>query len=96
MKIFSREETTPVDIQIAAVLSEMEDIGVESDGYSTMMEYLERLYKLKKHDAPRRVSRDTLAVVGGNLLGILMIVVYERQHVMMSKALSQIRTPRLG
>ena len=82
------KKATPVDIQIDAVLHEMQTIGVTDENYPTMMTYLERLNDVnaKKRDAP--VSRDTIAIVVGNLLGILVIVAYEQKHVMTSKGFS--------
>lgn len=38
------------------------------------------------------VSKDTLMIVGGNIIGILVIVGHERMHLVTSKALSFIKT----
>ena len=48
---------------------------------------LERLYKIKKEHTSEKVDANTKAVVAGNLLGIAMILNYERVHVVSSKAL---------
>lgn len=95
LKIFSREKTTPVDREIDAVLQEMQKIGVYHDDYPTMMKHLDQLYDLREKSKPKVVSRDTLLVVGGNLLGVLLIVASERSHVMMSKGLGQLIRPKL-
>jgi hypothetical protein len=60
----------------------------DSEDYATMLNRLERLYKLKEKNAPRQISPDTLLIVAGNILGILVIVAYEHSHVVTSKALS--------
>lgn len=44
--------------------------------------------KEKEAGKPDRVSKETLAVIGGNLAGILLIISYERMNVIASKALS--------
>lgn len=46
----------------------------------------------KKNELGRRfkVSHDTLAIVAGNLLGIAVVVGYERAHVLTSKAFANL------
>jgi len=41
------------------------------------------------------VSRDTLAVIGANLLGILMIIKHENVNVITSRAMGLILSPRV-
>jgi hypothetical protein len=66
-----------------------------TEEYSNTLSYLERLVKLKAEDKPERISRNTVAVVLGNLAGILLIVAYEQKHVMTSKAFGTIlKTPK--
>jgi len=94
-RLFNKESgNTPVDKQIDAVLSEMDVKGVSSEEYPKLMSLLERLNKQKQQEKLPRVSRDTLFMVGGNLLGILLIVAYEQKHVLTSKGLNQL--PRVG
>lgn len=95
MRFFSKEETTiSVDRQIETVLDRMSTIGLASEEYKTMMDHLERLYEMKAKARPNRVSRDTIVLVVGNLLGIIVIVAYEQKHVMTSKGLSQLIRPK--
>jgi len=89
-----REVTVPIDGQITAVLIEMDNVGVTSDDYPGLMTNLERLHELKAKARREQVSRDTIAIVAGNLLGILLIVAYEQKHVMTSKGFSQIIRPK--
>ena len=92
---FRNENPMPVDNLIQKVLTDMEDVRVDSEEYSRLLAYLERLYELKTKERPKPVSRDTIAIVVGNLLGVLLIVVYEHGHVMGSKALSQVIRPNI-
>lgn len=91
---FTTETTTPVDSLIDSVLEEMHNKGVTSDEYPELMAYLERLYALKAKARREPVSRDTVALIAGNLLGILLIVAYEQKHVMTSKGFSQLIQPK--
>lgn len=87
MRLFVREKTSVLDEPISKVLTGMNTYGPEDPEYKTMMEHLERLMKLKADEQKSGVSPDTLAIVLGNLLGILIIVAYEQKHVMVSRGL---------
>lgn len=88
------DEPTPIDEQIVAVLNEMTTYGVDSGEYPILLRHLERLHELKTKTRQDPVSRDTMALIAGNLLGILLIVAYEQKHVMTSKGFSQIIRPK--
>lgn len=89
-RFFKDEPNAALESQIDAVLEEMQEEGVDSDKYPKLMTYLERLHKLKAGERRTPVSRDTIAIVAGNLLGILVIVAYEQKHVMTSKGFTQL------
>lgn len=78
-------EDTGLKTAIDNVYSEMAGSESHDEEYSKSVNQLIKLYSLK--EAPRRISPDTLAIVLGNLLGILMIVGHERTHIVTSKAL---------
>lgn len=83
---FRKDESTPLDKQIAAILEEMDAYGPDSDEFQKQLNNLERMMKLKRKNPQPRISPDTLAVVIGNLIGILVIVAYEQKHVMTTRA----------
>lgn len=84
---FRNQEPDKLDEPIAAVLQEMETYGPDSEEFAKNLAYLERLMRIKTDNkVENRISRDTLAIVAGNLLGILIVVMYEQKHVMTSKA----------
>lgn len=68
------------------ILDDMQAHDSDSQEYPTQLGYLERLNALKTAQRRNRVSPDQMALVGGNLLGILIIVAYEQKHAMVSKA----------
>lgn len=80
-------EQTGIEKAIDLILEEMLTKSSTDDDYIKMTAQLEKLYKLKEMDSPKRVSPDTLAVIAGNIAGILLIINYERAHVITSKAL---------
>lgn len=73
---------------IDLVQTQMLSLDADSEEFNTLNNQLEKLYKLKTTNKSFRVSPDTLAIIGGNLLGIALILGYERAHVVTSKALS--------
>lgn len=79
-------EDQNLEKEIAALLSDMTEQDRSTREYAHMADQLVKLYSLR--EKKKRVSPDTWAVVGGNLLGILAIVGHERANVITSKALS--------
>ena len=69
------------------VLKSMDEYGPDSPEYEKLLTYLERFAKLKADTRKSKVSPDTMALVLGNLIGILIIVGYEQNHVITSKGL---------
>jgi hypothetical protein len=60
----------------------------DSGEYTAITSNLEKLYKAKGEDTPCRIKPDTIAIVAGNLLGILLILKYEELNIITTKALS--------
>lgn len=89
-----KNEPTILDGPIQRVLDDMETYGPDSEEFPALVSYLERLMHLKAEKRREPVSWDTIAIIGGNLLGILIVVSYERNHAMVSKALTFILKPK--
>lgn len=88
-------EPTALDKEIADVHAQLADcLTAEGDDYQKILDKLERLYKIKAEERPDRVKRDTLLMVGGNVVVTAMIVGHERANVITSKALSFIQKAR--
>ena len=77
---------------INSLLEELSGHSSDTKEYAQIVDQLTKLYALKetdhKVDSNKRVSMDTLAIVGGNILGIVLIVGHERAAVLTSKALT--------
>lgn len=85
---FRRGGPSKYDAPIEKALASMETYDTDDAEFADALNFLERLTKLKEAERPsvRKVSPDTLALVLGNLAGILVIVAYEQKHVMTSVA----------
>ena len=73
--------------EIESVLRHLKVTTVTSEEYPKMLNYLTRLYDLKG-ERPSSVKKDTIALIAGNLAGILLILKHERMDIITSKALS--------
>jgi hypothetical protein len=58
------------------------------------MGHLETVHELKSKKDRWRVSPDTMAIVAGNLIGIVIMVKYERFNVLTSKAKDMLLRPQ--
>lgn len=92
---FVKKKPSILDEPIEKVLTGMNTYDPSDPEYQVLMDHLERLTRLKEVENSRfRVTPDTMAIVAGNLMGILIIVAYEQRHVMVSKGLGFILKPR--
>lgn len=80
-------EPTPLDLALTQALSDLQTLSPESDEYTKAVTNIDKLTKMKEHHAPKKVSPDVLVTAGANLAGIVLILQYERVHVVASKAL---------
>jgi hypothetical protein len=89
MSTKTKNEPDMLDDAIDRVLTRMQYLDTESDEYGTLLSRLDRLTSIKnaqKSDKPR-ISTDTLVSAGASILGIILILGYERVNVVTSKAL---------
>lgn len=87
MRFFAAGAISDFDEAINRVLAELKETDLDTEKYEARLAYLERLNKMRAEESSKRVSPDTKAVIVTNLLGILIIVGYERGHVLISKGL---------
>lgn len=85
---FNKNEAEPIENLIAVVMTHMGEYGPDSQEYPQLLAYLERLTTVRDNHRKPKINPDTFVIVGGNLLGILIIVAYEQKHVIVSKALA--------
>lgn len=93
--IFARKPTV-LDEEMNRIVARMNEMDVTEEDYTALMAHLDRLVQLRKDDRSSRIDPNTLAVVGGNLLGIIIIVSYERVNVITTRALTMIRDVKVS
>ena len=83
-----------LDGAIDSLFAELDGYTGSEEEYSAITDQIEKLYKLRNETKPKTVSADTMAIVAGNLLGILLIVGFEQTHVITSKAIGFVMKSR--
>ncbi len=95
MKLFKRRDRrTPLEKEIDALVKDLGNTAFEDKEYATKVEQLGKLMDIQKKKKVR-ISPDTVAIIIANLAGIVLILGYERAHVITTKALGFIIKGRI-
>lgn len=81
-----KTQKSGLEEEIDHILSKLANAEPFCEDYAKMADQLVKLYALKDHDRPSRVSSDTKALIAGNVLVTTIIVAYEQKAVVASKA----------
>lgn len=76
-------------------IRELESHAIGSNDYVKTLDQVVKLHKMLEEEKSASVSKNTLVVVGANLLGIVMIIKHEFVNVITSKAMNLILKPRI-
>lgn len=86
-KLFTKKDrSSSLEKEIEAVIKKMSALEPDSKEYTAIADNLEKLYSAKSKDNSR-ISPDTIAIIAGNLLGIVLILGYEKTNIVTSKAM---------
>lgn len=83
----TKKDESKLEQEIDSILERMKDMELQSDDYEVAVERLSALYRIQRDIPKWNVSPDTVAMVAGNLFGILLILKYEDMNIITSKAL---------
>ena len=84
------KELTGLELVYDQAVRELLFKQVGSEEYEKTLAQVAKIHGLLREEKSARVSRDTLAVIGANLLGILMIIKHENVNVITSRAMGLI------
>lgn len=88
MRRFTKhDKRTKLEREIDSVIETLSDMDKDSDEYAAIVDNLEKLIKAKSCEKDKSISYDTIAIIAGNLLGIALILGYEKANVITTKAL---------
>jgi uncharacterized Rossmann fold enzyme len=88
-------EATGLELAYEQAVRELLFKQVGTEEYAKTLEHVAKIHGLLREEKSRRVSRDTLAVIGANLLGILMIIKHENVNVVTSRAMGLLMQARV-
>jgi len=91
--MFKRKQTyEDMSLQASAqtLLDKMANVGPDSDEFPELMTRYERIEAQRKSTKKAwSVSPDTLVIAAANIIGIVIVVVYEKKDVWTTKAFNQ-------
>jgi hypothetical protein len=99
-------EKTLLEVEEDRLLEKLKDLDPDSDEYDAIIGHVETLQKCKLEESKielekskvkhgRRISKDTIAIIAGNLLGIGLILGFEKANIITTKALGFILKGRV-
>lgn len=94
MNKFESTDAKLLSEAMTRVLDLMADVDPGSEEYEKLMSDLERLSKVRTSERPTKLSRDTMALVAGNVFIALVVVIAEKSHSMTSKGLGFMMKPK--
>jgi hypothetical protein len=84
-----KNESSKLDEIIDEVETYILSISPNDEEYSDLVDHLSKLYKIREQESSeKKISANTKAIIIANLAGIVMILGFEKAHVVTSKALS--------
>lgn len=96
MSIMKRkDETQNLKDAIDLAVLKLTTLDPTSNEYATIVDQLDKLYKMRITTKPQPVPLEALIAVGGNLIGIVSIIGFERANVLTSKALGFVLKSRI-
>jgi hypothetical protein len=91
----NKEPESVLDPVIEELISEMKGFDGKDEEYTQMAYNLKVLMEAKAAEPQReKISANTMATIAANLIGIAMILVFERTNVLTSKSLPFVMKPR--
>lgn len=82
----SKQETDSLTRAIEKLFDELDEFSGTDDEYKVLSDRMTELYAIRERIPTDRVSKETLALIAGNLAGIMIIVLFERNNVITTKA----------
>lgn len=92
--MFKSRESSLLKVEIDRAIRDMANHPVGTQDYVRTLDQVVKLHKMMEEEKSSLVSKDTLVVVGANLLGIIMIIKHEFVEIVSQRALSLVIRPR--
>lgn len=89
------KDTKSIDLATEELIEKLRSLDPSTEQYSAAVKNLEVLEKAKSHKKDMSISPDVALTVGGNLVGILAVLNFERLGVVTSKAIGMVLKAKL-
>jgi hypothetical protein len=92
----AKSKPSVIDPVIDDLISTMAGEEATTEDYQRMVSSLRTLLEAKAatEPEPQRINPNTLAIIAGNLAGIILILAFEKKNVITSKSLGLLMKPR--
>lgn len=88
--ILGPESLKLMDEEIARLTAKLSTMQPLSEDYSKTVDLITKLTKARAEKNERAISMDTILTVGANILGMLLVLNYERLNVITSRAITMV------
>lgn len=89
------KERLLLESEVARAIRSLKNHEIGSEEYAKSLDHVVMLHKMLVEDKPASVSKDTMAVVGANLLGIILVIKHEFVNVITTRAFNLLLSPRI-
>lgn len=86
-------DSTPLELAFDRAIRDLKNYSVTSEEYRITLEVADRLHKMITNEKSSYLSKDAMASIGANLLGILMVIKHEQFNVIGGRAFGLIMRP---
>lgn len=86
-------DSTQLELAYDKAVRDLNRHEIGSEEYAKRLEMVNKLHKMVMDEKSSYLSKDTMASVGANLLGIIMIIKHEQFNVITSRAFSWVMRP---
>ena len=86
-------DQTHLELAFDKAVRDLNRHEIGSEEYAKRLEMVIKLHKMVTEEKSSYLSKDTMASIGANLLGIFMIIKHEHVNVITSRAMNWVMKP---
>lgn len=91
--MFRFRDSSQLELAFDRTVRDLKHHSVTSEEYRITLEVAIKLHEMISKEKSSYLSKDTMASVGANLLGIFMVIKHENVNVITSRAFNLIMSP---
>ena len=91
--MFRFRDPTHLELAFDRAIRDLKHHDIASEEYARKLEVAIKLHKMIEEEKSSYVSKDVMAMIGANLLGLIMIIKHEEFNVINARAMSWVMKP---